>query len=40
MRLYPQPPVLLRRAVEDDMLGNFKIAKGSDIFISVWNIHR
>ena len=40
MRLYPQPPVLIRRAVEDDVLGGFSVAAGSDIFISVWNIHR
>lgn len=40
MRLYPQPPVLIRRAIEDDVLGGFNVAAGSDIFISVWNIHR
>lgn len=40
MRLYPQPPVLIRRATEDDVLGGFSVAAGSDIFISVWNIHR
>ncbi len=40
MRLYPQPPVLIRRASEDDVLGGFHVAAGSDIFISVWNIHR
>ena len=40
MRLYPQPPVLIRRAIEDDILGGFSVAAGSDIFISVWNIHR
>lgn len=40
MRLYPQPPVLIRRAIEDDVLGGFSVAAGSDIFISVWNIHR
>lgn len=40
MRLYPQPPVLIRRAIEDDVLGGFHVAAGSDIFISVWNIHR
>lgn len=40
MRLYPQPPVLIRRALDDDVLGGFHVAAGSDIFISVWNIHR
>jgi len=40
MRLYPQPPVLIRRAIEDDVLCGFNVAAGSDIFISVWNIHR
>lgn len=40
MRLYPQPPVLIRRAVDDDVLGGFKCKAGSDIFISTWNIHR
>ncbi|EIE27810.1 cytochrome P450 [Coccomyxa subellipsoidea C-169] len=40
MRLYPQPPVLIRRALEDDVLGGFHVSAGSDIFISVWNIHR
>ncbi|GBG86175.1 hypothetical protein CBR_g41079 [Chara braunii] len=40
MRLYPQPPVLIRRALEHDKFGNYAIAKGTDVFISVWNIHR
>lgn len=40
MRLYPQPPVLIRRALEDDYLGGFPIKRGQDIFISVWNLHR
>eukprot|EP00850_Spirogloea_muscicola_P013686 SM000094S24703 [mRNA] locus=s94:366640:372693:+ [translate_table: standard] len=40
MRLYPQPPVLIRRALEDDVLGGYKIKQGQDIFISVWNLHR
>lgn len=40
MRLYPQPPVLIRRALEDDRLGAYPIKKGQDIFISVWNLHR
>ena len=40
MRLYPQPPVLIRRALNNDTLGGFSVVAGSDIFISVWNIHR
>lgn len=40
MRMYPQPPVLIRRALDDDVLGGFKVEKGSDLFISVWNLHR
>uniref|UniRef100_A0A0E0BDD1 Cytochrome P450 n=1 Tax=Oryza glumipatula TaxID=40148 RepID=A0A0E0BDD1_9ORYZ len=41
MRLYPHPPVLIRRAIVDDVLpGNYKIKAGQDIMISVYNIHR
>lgn len=40
LRLYPQPPVLIRRSLEDDMLGEYPIGPGEDIFISVWNLHR
>lgn len=40
MRLYPQPPVLIRRALEEDNLGGYTVAPGSDLFISVWNLHR
>ncbi|KAM3223636.1 hypothetical protein ACQJBY_057162 [Aegilops geniculata] len=40
LRLYPQPPVLIRRSLEDDMLGEYPIGKGEDIFISIWNLHR
>ncbi|XP_057779281.1 carotene epsilon-monooxygenase, chloroplastic [Salvia miltiorrhiza] len=41
MRLYPHPPVLLRRAQVDDLLpGNYKVSPGQDIMISVYNIHR
>ncbi|KAG2654974.1 protein LUTEIN DEFICIENT 5, chloroplastic [Panicum virgatum] len=39
LRLYPQPPVLIRRSLEDDMLGGYPIGRGEDIFISVWNLH-
>ncbi|KAI5056312.1 hypothetical protein GOP47_0028130 [Adiantum capillus-veneris] len=40
LRLYPEPPVLIRRALQDDKLGSYPIQKGEDIFISVWNLHR
>ncbi|XP_031503409.1 protein LUTEIN DEFICIENT 5, chloroplastic [Nymphaea colorata] len=40
MRLYPQPPVLIRRTLEDDEIGDYQIKRGEDIFISVWNLHR
>ncbi len=40
MRLYPQPPVLIRRALMEDTLSGFPIKPGTDIFISVWNLHR
>lgn len=39
LRLYPQPPVLIRRSLEDDMLGEYPVQRGEDIFISVWNLH-
>ena len=40
MRLYPQPPVLIRRALEDTELGGYAVPAGSDIFVSVWTLHR
>jgi cytochrome P450 len=46
LRMYPEPPLLIRRALEDDILpkGGAKsktfIAKGTDIFMATWNIHR
>ncbi|KAL8516765.1 hypothetical protein ACS0TY_015142 [Phlomoides rotata] len=40
MRLYPHPPVLLRRAQVADVLpGNYKVDAGQDIMISVYNVH-
>ncbi|XP_073159484.1 protein LUTEIN DEFICIENT 5, chloroplastic [Henckelia pumila] len=39
LRLYPQPPVLIRRSLEDDVLGEYPVKSGEDIFISVWNLH-
>lgn len=48
LRLYPQPPILIRRSLEDDILppglngdpSGYPIGKGADLFISVWNLHR
>ncbi|KAJ0975913.1 hypothetical protein J5N97_017878 [Dioscorea zingiberensis] len=48
LRLYPQPPLLIRRALRPDVLpGGYKgldvgyeIPAGTDIFISVYNLHR
>lgn len=40
LRLYPQPPVLIRRSLENDTLGPYPIKRNEDIFISVWNLHR
>ena len=48
LRLYPEPPLLIRRArVEDnlpqgssDMVGGVRVLRGTDIFIVNWNLHR
>jgi cytochrome P450 len=46
LRMYPEPPLLIRRALEDDVLpaGNAgfetKISRGTDIFMAIYNIHR
>ena len=40
MRLYPQPPVLIRRALQADNFAGYDVPEGSDLFISVWNLHR
>eukprot|EP00887_Chlorella_sp_A99_P003484 scaffold7.g3484.t1 len=41
MRLYPHPPVLLRRALVDDELpGGYSVPRGQDVMISVYNVHR
>ncbi|XP_022746498.1 carotene epsilon-monooxygenase, chloroplastic [Durio zibethinus] len=40
LRLYPHPPVLIRRAQVDDILpGNYRVKAGQDVMISVYNIH-
>mmetsp|Transcript_18977 Transcript_18977/g.26718 ORF Transcript_18977/g.26718 Transcript_18977/m.26718 type:complete len:753 (+) Transcript_18977:188-2446(+) len=48
LRLYPEPPILIRRARTEDTLPpggtglekGVKILRGTDIFISTWNLHR
>lgn len=48
LRLYPQPPLLIRRALSSDRLpGGYKgdkdgyaIPAGTDLFLSVYNLHR
>ncbi|XP_010532498.1 PREDICTED: cytochrome P450 97B3, chloroplastic [Tarenaya hassleriana] len=48
LRLYPQPPLLIRRSLKPDILpGGYngekeghRIPRGTDIFISVYNLHR
>ncbi|KAK9827799.1 hypothetical protein WJX74_002626 [Apatococcus lobatus] len=40
MRLYPHPPVLLRRAsIPDTLPGGYGVPVGQDVMISVYNIH-
>ncbi|KAL0546923.1 hypothetical protein IC582_016842 [Cucumis melo] len=48
LRLFPQPPLLIRRALKPDTLpggyngdkNGYAIPAGTDIFISVYNLHR
>ncbi|KAK4800908.1 hypothetical protein SAY86_021395 [Trapa natans] len=48
LRLYPQPPLLIRRSLKSDVLpggysgdkDGYAIPPGTDIFISVYNLHR
>ena len=46
LRLYPEPPILIRRCLEDVQLprgageADVTLIKGMDVFISVWNLHR
>ncbi|CAN0269998.1 unnamed protein product, partial [Discosporangium mesarthrocarpum] len=46
LRLYPEPPVLIRRALKETELpqggteGPVRLVKGTDVFISTWNLHR
>lgn len=41
MRLYPHPPVLLRRALKEDTLPNgMTVPKDQDVMLAIYNIHR
>ncbi|CAI0374456.1 unnamed protein product [Linum tenue] len=48
LRLYPQPPLLIRRSLKPDVLpggyqgspDGYAIPAGTDIFVSVYNLHR
>lgn len=48
LRLYPEPPVLIRRSRTEDVLpqgssimkDGIKVLRGTDIFVSTWNLHR
>jgi cytochrome P450 len=46
LRMYPEPPLLIRRALRDDVLPKGSASKetfiprGTDIFIATWNVHR
>merc|ERR1719310_1004228 len=46
LRMYPEPPLLIRRALEEDTLPaggvdkEVKILRGMDLFLSVYNMHR
>lgn len=48
LRMYPQPPLLIRRSLAPDTLppglngdpAGYPIGAGADLFISVWNLHR
>lgn len=48
LRLYPEPPILIRRALREDVLpqggsaceGGVRVLKGTDLFLCTWNLHR
>lgn len=48
LRLYPQPPLLIRRSLKPDVLPGgyqgekkgYEIPAGTDLFVSVYNLHR
>lgn len=46
LRMYPEPPLLIRRALEEDVLpagatgAETKVLKGMDFFVSIYNMQR
>ena len=46
LRMYPEPPLLIRRALEDDILPaggtgfQTKVMRGTDLFLALYNVHR
>jgi len=47
LRLYPQPPLLIRRALDADELPRptpdypaVRLARGADVFLSTWSLHK
>lgn len=46
LRMYPEPPLLIRRALEEDTLPagatgmETKVLRGMDFFVSIYNLHR
>ena len=40
LRLYPPVPILPRRIEQDDVLGNYRIKRGGEVFFSPYLLHR
>jgi cytochrome P450 len=46
LRMYPEPPLLIRRALDEDTLPagaagtEVKVLRGMDFFVSIYNLHR
>jgi len=46
LRMYPEPPLLIRRALQDDLLPSggtgieTQIMRGTDVFMAIYNVHR
>ncbi|WP_296900160.1 cytochrome P450 [Thiohalocapsa sp.] len=40
LRLYPQPPILLREAIADHALGGYRIRRGDQLLLSIPTLHR
>eukprot|EP00913_Durusdinium_trenchii_P032391 g30328.t1 len=46
LRMYPEPPLLIRRALDEDTLPagatkeETKVLRGMDFFVSIYNLHR